>query len=247
MWPSISAFVGSAAGAFRLRGPVYQFGADVVQGLSGAMALRDAFPQTSYIHCQLDPNDGGTRLPLPDGAAGTVLWIGPLGDGWQRPRAGEELMRILAPGGALLVAVPAGRAVRREAHAWSPAPRTIQRLLGPAEVTLVGWQGPDSAPHALYGVGLKTPGVETVAARTNRFLDGFQRRLDRLARQVGWPRRLLGVLARWTGLGSNGPAGEDHYRVQFMVHLRVDRSLAAEQSSDDTPGSHTGTRLDARE
>jgi len=247
MWQSTCAFVGSAAGAFRLRGPVYQFGSEPADGFSGAMTLRDAFPETSYIHCQLDPDDDGTRLPLPDGAAGTILWIGPLGNRWQAPEAGEELMRILTPRGALLVAVPAGGALGRRTHVWSPAPRTIQRLLGPAEVTLVGWQGPDAAPHTLYGVGLKGPAGEAAVARTNRFLDGFQRRLDDLGRRVGWARRLLGLLARCSGLGSGGPADREHYRVQFMVHLRVDRALGAEPLCDGPASDWTGTRLDARE
>jgi hypothetical protein len=247
MWQSTCAFVASAAGAFRLRGPVYQFGSDLADGFSGAISLRDAFPETSYIHCQLDPDDDGTRLPLPDGAAGTVLWIGPLGNGWQTPQAGEELMRILAPGGALLVAVPAGGTVGRRAHVWSPAPRTIQCLLGPAEVTLVGWQGPDAAPHTLYGVGLKGPAGEAVVARTNRFLDGLQRRLDELSRHVGWVRRLLGLLARCSGLGPGGPAGREYYQVQFMVHLRVDQAAAAEPLCDRPANDRTGTRLDAWE
>lgn len=247
MWHSTRAFVASAAGAFRLRGPVYQFGSEPADGFSGAIGLREVFPETSYIHCQLDPDDEGTRLPLPDGAAGTLLWIGPLGNRWQTPEAGEELMRIVAPGGALLAAVPTGGTLGRRTHVWSPAPRTIQCLLGPAEGTLVGWQGPDAAPHTLYGVGLKGPAGEAVAAQTNRFLDGFQRRLDELSRQVGWARRMLGFLARWSGLGSGGPAAREHYHAQFMVHLRVDQATAAEPLCKGPANDRSGTRLDAWE
>jgi hypothetical protein len=247
MWQSTYAFVASAVRAFRLDGPVYHFGSESAEGFFRAMTLRESFPETSHIHCQLDPDDARTRLPLPDGAAGTVLWIGPLVGPWQTPEGAEELSRIVAPGGSLLVALPAGRALARRAHVWSPAPGTIQRLLGPAELTLVGWQGPDAAPHTLYGIGLKGPAGEATVARTNRFLDGFQRRLDDLGRQVRWPRRLLGLLARLSGLGSGGPAHREFFHTQFMVHLRIDRDRTDEPLPDQPTKGWTGTRLDAWE
>ncbi len=247
MWQSIRAFVDSAARSLNPSGPVYHFGGDPADGFAGALALKQSFPDTSYIHCQLDPQDDGTRLPLPDHTARTVLWVGPLVGTWQTGDAGGELSRILAPGGVLLLAVPLGGSAGRLPDVWSPSQRTIERLLAGTEFTLVGWQGPETCPHTLYGIGIKTPIHDESLERASRFFDEFQQQLDRLASEVRWLRRLLARLARWLGVGNDCPGDGDWHRAQFMVHLEAEQASRARRLSELAPHDRTGTRLDTRE
>lgn len=248
MWPSIHTFVASAARSLALRGPVYQLGSDPADGFTNAAELKDSFPAAGYIQCQLDPGMGSVQLPLPDGAARTLLWIGPLKDAWNTPDAAGELARIVAPGGAMLVAIPTGCPRDHQSPVWSPAPRTIERLLAGLDLTLVGWQGPDNGPHTLYGVGVKAPIADDALRRVNRFLESFDAGLDRLSQDVGWTRRLLARFARWIGAGCGGPGDPDWHRAQFMVQLLQSGQSPAPASLADLAGDdRTGSRLDAWE
>jgi len=219
----IWAFVDSAVEAFRLRGPVYR-----IAGGNGAPAIgagrSECFPGTSHIDCELAEWTDTDRLPFADGVAGTVLCAGSLEYVFRPQHAVEEMTRILAPGGALLISAPSERGESEQMPAyWRLTPRCMQQLLAPMKVTLVGWQGADLFPHTLYGIGFKPPTPGTILPATSRFVDRFQWRLDEAAARVGWARRLAYFLTCWVRSPAERQRQRNYHKVQFAVHLSAGR------------------------
>ena len=223
---------------------MYRFGFEAGQGSGVAAALRDCFGQAAYVNLEFDPGEEIDRLPFPDGAARTVLCAGVLEYSFRPQQAVEEMMRILAPGGALLVcAVNAHPVPDRMPAYWQLTPRSVQRLLAGMETTLVGWQGAETFPHTIYGVGFKPPIGPAVAQQTGRFLKRFQARLDEAAGRGGW-RRLKSWLTGWTRSRLERQHRRDYYQVQFAVHLAAGRDFTADLLDGGLPEEKTGTRLD---
>lgn len=245
MRESIEAFVDSAAGAFRLKGPVYRFGSSSNGGFDVETSLRWCFPEGAYIDFELGEGIEIDRLPFPDGAARTVLCIGVLEHAFEPPKALEEMLRILSPGGALLVCAPIEDPLpdRMPAY-WQLTPRSVQRLLAGMETTLVGWQGAETFPHTIYGIGFKPPLSSRVLEETGWFLNRFQSRLDAAARRIGWRPRLTDFLTRWARSRSKCRHRRDYYKVQFAVHLAVDQSPTHALLKGCLGEAKTGTRLD---
>jgi SAM-dependent methyltransferase len=226
---SIQAFVDSAIDAFELAGPLYQFGF-CPNGDSGPRArLRKSLPEGAYVGFGWEDEAKIARLPIPDGAARTVLCVDALGYVIEPRRAVDEMVRILSPGGALLIcASGAAAAAGREPAYWRLTPRGLERLLSGIEARLVAWQGDESFPHTLYGIGFKPPPGDAVLSGTNRFLDRFPARLDQLAGRIGWRRRLRQLLAAWVSSRPERRRWRDYYKLRFAVHFSVDRKLQDE-------------------
>lgn len=245
---SIQAFVDSAIDAFELTGPVYQFGC-CPSGDTGPWArLRERFPEGAHVGLGWEEEAGIERLPFPDGAARTVLCVDALKYAFEPRWVVEEMLRVLSPGGALLVCASVAVPLPDQAPAyWRLTPRGLERLLCGMEARLVGWQGGESFPHTLYGVGFKPPLGGGVLQGTNRFLDRFPARLEQLAGRVGWRGRLKRFLAGWAGGRSERRRRRDYYKLQFAVHFSIDRQLKHDLLQGCLPGEETGTRLDLME
>ena len=98
MHEHVRAFVKSAVEAFALAGPVYEFGY-CPSGPAGRTTLRDCFPDSGYIGCDLcDEGNAGhlerfARLPFSNGVARTVVCVNVLGQVFERrarPAAAHE-------------------------------------------------------------------------------------------------------------------------------------------------------------
>ena len=230
MGEQIRAFVDSAAEAFGLRGPVYQFGTCPSGDLRSRASLRGCFPKAAQVGFELDEGVEIERLPFPDGAARTVLCVGALERAYQPQRTMGEMIRILSPGGALLVCASVENPVPEQMPAyWRLTPRSVGRLLSGMEAVLVGWQGAEGFPHTVYGIGFKPPPTGAILEGTRRFLDRFQARLDEAAGRIAWPERLMHLLT---------------CKAQFAVHLAGDRNLKHDLFQSCLPDKKTGTRLD---
>jgi len=240
------AFVDSAAEAFQLRGPVYQIGffsgGDSDIGLQSS--FRESFSEAAYVGFELDPEAPLGRLPFPDGSARTVLCAGGLNSVLRSHGAAAEMARVLSPGGALLVCASADALPPdRLPGCWRSTPNSVQRLLAGTAATVVGWQGAETFPHTMYGVGFKPPLPAVVLEGTMRFLDRFQARLDQRAGRVGW-RRLKRLVTGWAKSRSRRRYWRDYYRLQLAVHLRVDANWKHVFLPDSSASSSTGARLD---
>jgi hypothetical protein len=138
----------------------------------------------------------------------------------------DEMVRILSPGGTLLICVPgAATPAGRESGDWRLTPRGLERLLAGMEARLLGWQGDESFPHTLYGIGFKPPLGNAVVPGTNRFLERFPARLDLLARRIGWRRRLKESLAARVSGRPEARRWRDYYKLRFAVHFPIDGTL----------------------
>jgi SAM-dependent methyltransferase len=221
MHEHLQAFVQSAAEAFELRGPVYKFGFFPLE--APVLSLHGCFPEMSYVGCNFtDPEELGrmddlAHLPLADAMAGTVVALNLLERVADARQTVEEMVRVLAPGGALLIA--SSPEDRRDAHPRSDIlrPDLLARLLNGLEVTLVGWRGESRVDQALYAVGFKAPAGGPVFEGTSRFLERFQRRLDRLSEGRRLPKWLAGPLGRvWP---SRQKASAPPSPVRFLIDL----------------------------
>jgi len=245
----LKAFIVSAADAFRLRGPIcrIEFHGCRTSGSDdpelGAL-LRTRFGQLADVGFPADHREQAFRLPFPHGVMRTVLCVGGPPLDAQRERAAEEIRRVLAPGGALLACVPAPDPEPRPTFAsWQPTPQTVARLLEGMDATLVGWQGAETRPHTMYGVGFKPPVTRAAVEGTSRFLDDFQTKLERARKGRNWRARLWRFLSRRLPARSARRRVDDH-RVRFLVHLTLDRSVVQGVSLGGFHSEKTGTRLD---
>lgn len=246
---SIQAFFDSALDAFKLAGPVYQLGS-CPSGDSGPWArLRESSPEGRYIGFGWEEETEIERLPFPDGVARTVLCVDALGYAVEPQRAVEEMVRILAPGGALLVCASVEVPLPDQAPAayWRLTPRGLERLLSGMEARLVGWQGGEDSPHTLYGVGLKPPLGRDVLQGTHRFLDRFPARIRQMAGQIGWPGRLKQFLAGLAAGRAERRRWRDYHSLQFAVHFSVDRRLKHDVLKSCLCEEQAGRRLDLME
>jgi len=226
---SIEAFVESAIDAFELAGPLYQFGS-CPNGASGPWArLRGSLPDGLCVSFGWEEEAKTARLPIPDGVARTVLCVDAPRYVFEPRRAVDEMVRILSPGGVLLIRASgtAAEAGRKPAY-WRLTPRGLERLLSGIEARLVAWQGDESLPHTLYGIGFKPPLGDAVLSGMNRFVDRFPARLDQLAKGLGWRGRLGQLLAGGLCSRPERRRWRDYYKLRFAVHFSVDRKLKNE-------------------
>jgi hypothetical protein len=217
------------------------------------------------------------RLPFSDGVARTVVCVNVLGyaaEPHPRPAArkdaafsdreddrvlssraefqtAKELTRLLAPGGGMLiVSTLEARSGDSRRAASRLQPGLLRQLLPGLEVPVVGWQGDLEAPHTVYAAGFKPPLTAAMLSGTQRFLQAFPARLDRLARLPETPRRretpphcnggALAYLASWWN--SRWRQRDRSYQVEFLIDLP--RGIAFLESPPEYSAGATGTRLD---
>jgi SAM-dependent methyltransferase len=248
---NVRAFVEIAAEAFALDGPVYEFGSYLVEGQRGRGDLRAFFPGRRYIGCDMREGPGVDRvcdlacLDLPDECARTVLCLDTLEHVFEARRAVEEMIRILAPGGMLLVSAPMDFRIHDyPSDYWRLTPSCLARLLAPLDATLVGSQGIENYPHTVLGIGCKTPVSSRFARGASRFLEGFQGWLHDQASRAGWRTRLK----QWT-IGRLRSKGErrrlaNFHQSRFALHLPARSWVAKPNGSDASLPSLVGSRVD---
>jgi SAM-dependent methyltransferase len=226
MRPNVRAFVEAAVAAFAPRGPVYEFGAYQVPGQEAINNLRGLFPGVPYVGCDLRPGPGVDRLEdlgrlsLPDNSIATILCLDTLEHVFECRRAAAEMIRVLRPGGLLVVSVPLDFHIHQHPDDyWRLTPSCLARLLAPLGATVIGSQGPESYPHTVFGIGVKSPVPATFVPCADYFTRGLQGRVARLAsavpRRKRWKARLRRILA------SKGERRRQ--REHFVTRFVVDR------------------------
>ena len=228
MRENVRAFVKVAAAAWQLAGPVYEFGAYRVAGQEQAADLRGLFAGGLYFGCDMRPGPGVDRvedlakLSLPDGCARTIICVDTLEHVFEARRAVDEMIRVLAPGGMLLVAAPMDFRVHDyPSDYWRLTPSCLARLLEPLDGTVIGWQGVESHPHTVFGVGCKGPVGGGFSRGAGRFVDGFQAWLAGRRATVGWRTKLKNTLAGVVRSKGERRRIRDQHRAQFAVSLPV--------------------------
>jgi len=184
MRDNVRAFVAAAAAEFDLPGPIYEFGSFIVPGQEAIGDLRSLFPGRDYIGCDMRAGPGVDRvedlsqLTLPDESAATIVCVETLEHVFEVRRAVDELLRVLAPGGMIVITTPFNFHLHSyPGDYWRLTPSCLQGLLAPLAATVVGSQGVESFPHTVLAVGCKAPVPVNFAARAERFIARFQARL----------------------------------------------------------------------
>jgi SAM-dependent methyltransferase len=251
MRTNIRAFMEIAAETFALEGPVYEFGSFLVEAQAGRGDLRKLFPGRKFVGCDMREGPGVDRvcdlacLDLPDECARTVLCLDTLEHVFEARRAVEEMIRILAPGGMLLVSVPLDFRIHDyPSEYWRITPACLARLFGPLDATLIGSQGVENYPHTVLGIGCKTPVTSRFARGANRFLESFQAWLDDQAAHRPWRQRLK----HWT-VGRLRSKGErrrwaKYHTARFALHMPARSWMAAAREAEREAPALTGSRLD---
>jgi len=146
------------------QGPVQDFGGPSAGPQVSLPLAREFFPGASYIRFAPpkawpgDPREYWNTLHLPSGSAGTVLCLDCLGQVFEVQEAWDELLRVLAPGGVLVVSLPlSSPGVAAPDDYWRLTPNCLMRLMQPLAARVVGWLGPTEFPHTVLGVGFKAP------------------------------------------------------------------------------------------
>ena len=247
MKPISTQLVEAAADSFPMPGPVYEFG-------FSPMHLAQQAPHPCPNNA---PNDDPMRverledldrLPFDDYAARTVVCENAMQYVFDPQLAMDEMLRILAPGGLIVVVESARRPTGAGGDRyWTVHPGAIGRLLGPLDATLIGWIGHESAAHTVFGIGCKEPLPAEFAAGVQPFIDRIEHVLGISARRLGRLRALKRRLIQWLSTPAERRALHDEHRVHYALHLPVDAQTRPAILSGCLPKTKTGTRLDLSE
>lgn len=244
----VRAFVETAALAFDLSGPVYEFGAYQVEGQEALADLRQFFPGREYTGCDMRVGPGVdriedlSRLTIPSQTVRTIVCVDTLEHVFEARRAVDEMLRVLAPGGVLLLAAPLDfRLHDYPSDYWRLTPACMSRLLEPLEGTLVGWQGPEKHPHTVFGIGVKAPAGRRFARGAQRFLDLYQQWLDESAAAIPWTKKLKQLAVRWFRGKGERQRIEQYHTARFALHL-PSSCLASDLVPDGA--QFAGSRID---
>ena len=268
---SFSALVDSVTEVFPLHGPVYEFGfSPGEEGASAQIAdkpsrarpskkakgtlstpgdidVNDTSPDSvDRDYDSIDHLEDLSTLPFSDGSARSVLCVGTLEHVFEPRKAVDEMIRILAPGGLFVVGTLGGGASARQPnHCWHFTPNSMQRLISNLDASIVGWQGPETSPHAVFGVGCKGPIDPAFVRCVNPFMQSLQRRLDKQAEEAGLLRRIKRRMVDWMCTPDQRRRWSEHYQARFIVHMPVTPSSKKELLQSCLP-EMPGSRFDSK-
>ncbi len=236
MRPAVRQFVHLAVEVLGLKGPCFEFGSYQTPHSRADADFRKLFPLGQYTGCDLRPGPGVDRLEdlhrlkLPDGIASTVLCLDTLEHVRNPVQAVSELLRVLAPGGTLVLSVPLDFPIH--AHPddyWRLTPSCVMELLSPLTAVLVGWQGWAKFPHTVYALGFKAPLSPVLGKQVAVFMERFADYLAHQRRkQSRWVRIHRAMLS---------PLWPKHTRLQWKHTWEVQFSFCGQVSQQEI-GSH---------
>ena len=173
------AFVRCAAQALALQGPVYRLRARTTAESFEVSGLHEVFLDKTYIEYPQPLDDGIDEQPQPlaiaDGSARTVICLDALAYVFHVRELVDELVRVLAPGGVLLVSAPLDSPLGGFADDyWRLTPACLMRLLEPLSLRVIGALGREDYPHLVVGMGIKGP----VSPEAQRGVSSFVRQYE---------------------------------------------------------------------
>ena len=251
MRDNIRAFVQFAAESLQLKGPVYEFGAFQVDPVEADGDLRSCFEGQEFVGCDLRHGPGVDRvedlasLSLPSETARTIVCVDTLEHVFEARKAVDEMIRVLAPGGILLLAAPMDFRVHNyPADYWRMTPSCIDRLLAPLDATLLGSQGVESFPHTVFGIGAKAPVSPQFALGANRFIARYQKFLDAASHNAPWSQKVKRALVSWLRSKGERRRMRHFYRSRFVLQLPSFNDWTAQALLPDDSVQQTGARID---
>lgn len=251
MRDNVRAFVELASETLVPRGPIYEFGSYLVEGQEELANLRPLFPGQQYIGCDLRPGPGVNRvedlaaLSLADESAQTIICVETLEHVFEARRAMEEMVRVLAPGGVMLIAAPLDFQIHdHPSDYWRLTPSCMTRLLSPLDATLVGWQGSARFPHTVFGVAAKGPVPTSFVRGAGQLVQRMQQWAAQATRDEHWQRRLKRWAASWLLNRSEHARRRDYFQIEFVLDLPRGYDWRHELLEMAHADEHTGSRID---
>lgn len=195
MRDNIKMLVRAFAETFQVREPIYEFGSLQI-GPQGYADLRPYFAGRKYVGCDFREGPGVDQvedlasLSLPDKSAGTVICMDTIEHVFQVFKAFEEMHRVLADDGAIVVSTVMDFWIHSHPHDyWRFTPEALAGLLQSYPLKIIGFEGLPDFPHTVWGVAFKTynPGLEQ---QCRAFCDTVDRSLVSLE-QATWRARSI--------------------------------------------------------
>jgi SAM-dependent methyltransferase len=205
-------------------GPVFEFGSYQVEGQEGYANLRELFPGSTYVGCDMRPGPGVDRvedvtaISLPDAAAGTVLCIETFEHVFEVRRAFDEVYRILQPGGVFVITSPLNFRIHGYPDDyWRITPSCLRRLLASYGARVSGYQGQRAFPHTVMGVGVKLPAPANCRERLQNLIAAYQAWLARASASLPLTAKLRRGLAQvYRSKGERRQIAE-YYTADFII------------------------------
>jgi SAM-dependent methyltransferase len=187
MNPFVRGLVRAAAESFTRTVPILEVGSRLVPGQESLGSPRNYFPGRTYIGLDIQPGAGVDvvasveALPQADASMGAVIALEVLEHVPRFWNALDELQRILAPDGILLISTPFNVQIHNHpGDYWRFTPMAWQSLLRAFPQRLIGSYGPTKRPIGTWALVFgqeRTPPTEVEVA-------AFRQRLQQYAR---WP------------------------------------------------------------
>jgi SAM-dependent methyltransferase len=190
----------AVAETFPLPEPILEVGSYQVAGQEHCAELRNYFPGKEYVGIDFRPGPGVDRvanveaLPFADASIGTVIAMNTFEHVAHFWKGFEEIRRVLRPDGAFFVCSP----FYFHIHAypddfWRFTPSALEILLKDYPSRILGWQGPQRRPAAVWALalGANQPQLTREVYRT------YCKRVGEYAREpLDWRKRLRYGLGR---------------------------------------------------
>jgi SAM-dependent methyltransferase len=185
--------------ATRLPEPIYEFGAGHTVGQESRGKVRDFFRGRNYVASDLEPGIGVDRvldvqrLDVPGGVVGTAILLETLEHVEKPWLALEELHRVLAPGGVVLIS----SVMLFPIHLfpddyWRFTASGFRSLLAPFDDRVVAAAGLRTLPHSVIGVGFKAPVDVEMRSKIAHAVEAWRKR-----DATSWKEIALGALPPW--------------------------------------------------
>lgn len=234
MRDNVRALIQCAASSFPMEGPIYEFGSYLVPGQEQLANLRPLFPGRPYIGCDMRPGPGVDQvedlghLTLDDEVAGTIICVDTLEHVFEVRRAIDEMIRVLRPGGMLLVSVPLDFRIHDYPDDyWRLTPSCIARLMAPLAATIVGSQGVEGYPHTVFGIGVKAPVPASFAQRAGLLIRSFEAWCAETKRRQPKLQQFKRWISSWARSKGERRRAAAEYSCRFVVQFPA-------SSMDDT-------------
>jgi len=162
MRQNVRNFVKIVRNTIPFKQPVVEFGSQIIPGQEKLANLRPLFKGMDYIGTDMEPGKGVDmvldleRIDLPSRSVGLALCLDTLEHVKKPEKAVRELHKILRKDGVLVISSVMNFPIHNyPSDYWRFTPMAFELLLSKFSSSFVTWQGDNTFPHTVIGIGFK--------------------------------------------------------------------------------------------